>query len=173
VSESDTSGYSLEQIDTSWTAVNDATLVFVVDDDRVLLIRKKRGLGAGKINGPGGKVDPGETALACARREVKEELCIDIHDLTNVGRLRFQFVDNYSIDVQIYIATRFDGEPTETDEAIPLWFNINEIPYNEMWEDDRIWLPQVLGGKNVDGRFVFDGDKMLEHDVVFTSTDRA
>lgn len=39
-----------------------ATLMFVIDEARgeVLLIRKKRGLGAGKINGPGGKIDPGK-----------------------------------------------------------------------------------------------------------------
>ena len=51
-----------------------ATLCYLLKDDEVLLIRKKRGIGAGKINGPGGKVDPGETPLEAAVRETREEV---------------------------------------------------------------------------------------------------
>ena len=47
-----------------------ATLLFLRKDDQILLIRKKRGLGKGKINGPGGRLDPGETLAECAVREV-------------------------------------------------------------------------------------------------------
>ena len=59
---------------TSWRAVDPATLVFVIKGDRILLIRKKRGLGAGKVNGPGGRLEAGETFGQCAVREVQEEL---------------------------------------------------------------------------------------------------
>ena len=159
--------YTLEQIDSSWQAVHKATLIFVVQSGKVLLIRKKRGLGAGKINGPGGKLDAGETPQQCAHREVAEELCIDVDESTDVGRLRFQFIDGYSIDVQVFVATAFQGTPTETDEALPLWFKLSDIPYNEMWADDRIWLPRVLAGEGVDGRFIFDDDKLLKHEVQF------
>lgn len=165
--------YSLEQIDAHWHAVHRATLIFVVQAGRVLLIRKKRGLGAGKINGPGGKLDAGETAQQCAHREISEELCVDVEQSVDVGRLRFQFLDNYSIDVQVFIATEFLGTPTETDEAIPLWFKLDDIPFNEMWADDQIWLPRILesglAGERVDGRFIFDDDRLLEHDVVFAT----
>jgi len=161
--------YSLEQIDENWSAVDTATLVFVLDGDRVLLIRKKRGLGAGKINGPGGKLEPGETAAQCAVREVKEELCIAITDPRPMGELRFQFIDGYSIHVHVYLVEGFNGEPTETDEAIPLWFTRNSIPYREMWADDAIWLPKVLDGHTVEGRFVFAKDIMLAHEVIFGS----
>jgi len=168
--------YCLEQINTQWQAVDKATLLFVVQNGKVLLIRKKRGLGAGKINGPGGKLDPFETAHQCAIREVQEELCISVNDALDVGRLRFQFIDAYSIDVQVFVATQFTGTPTETDEAIPLWFALDDVPYDEMWADDCIWLPRILAatdklggeqlGERIDGRFIFDGDRLLEHDVV-------
>jgi len=161
--------YSLEQIDANWQAVDKATLIFVVQDNTVLLIRKKRGLGAGKINGPGGKHESGESAQQCAHREIKEELCIDVAQSTNAGRLRFQFIDAYSIDVQVFITTDYQGTPTETEEAVPLWFQIQDIPYDQMWADDRIWLPRVLAGESVDGRFIFDDDKLLEHSVVSVS----
>jgi len=163
-----TSTYTLSDIDDDWRAVHKATLLFVVQDEKVLLIRKKRGLGAGKINGPGGKLDAGETSQQCAHREIHEELCVVVKESVSAGRLRFQFVDNYSIDVQVFLATDFEGVPTETEEAIPLWFNKQDIPYDEMWADDVIWLPRVLAGEQVNGRFVFDDDVMLEHDVEFS-----
>jgi len=138
--------YSLNKIDSTWRAVHKATLLFVVQQNQVLLIRKKTGLGAGKINGPGGKREQGESAQQCAHREIKEELCIDVAESIDSGRLRFQFIDGYSIDVQVFIATQFQGTPTETFEAAPLWFDVADIPYEQMWADDRIWLPRVLAG---------------------------
>ena len=90
--------YSIDDIDDHWTAVDCATLLFVCLDNRVLLIRKKRGLGAGKINGPGGKLEPGESPVACAVREVEEELGISPLAPQARGRLRFQFIDGYSIN---------------------------------------------------------------------------
>ena len=44
----------------TWQGEMLATLMFIIQDGRILLIEKKRGLGAGKINGPGGKIEPGE-----------------------------------------------------------------------------------------------------------------
>lgn len=44
------------------------TLVLVVQPGRVLLGMKKRGFGAGKWNGFGGKVQPGETIEQAAHR---------------------------------------------------------------------------------------------------------
>jgi 8-oxo-dGTP diphosphatase len=157
----------LESMDwRTWRARDLATLVFVVRDGQVLLIRKKRGLGAGKINGPGGRLDPGETPAACAAREVREELRVDPIGLRAAGELRFQFADGYSIHVHVFRAHDLAGTPTETDEAVPLWTPLDEMPYEEMWADDRIWLPHLLAGRRFDGWFVFDGDRMLAHRVL-------
>ena len=152
---------------TNWTPRIIANLCFILDEGRVLLIRKKRGLGAGKINGPGGKLDPGESALDSAVREVQEELGITPLNLEDRGVLYFQFVDGLSLHCTVFIARGFTGEPVETAEAIPLWFPIDEVPYGEMWEDDQHWLPQVLAGASFDGWFEFDGDKMLSKRVEF------
>jgi 8-oxo-dGTP diphosphatase len=142
-----------------------ATLVFIVRGDEILLMRKKRGLGAGKINGPGGRLEPGEDVLACAIREVQEELCITPRELRFAGENTFVFVDGYSIHVSVYVATAFDGTPTETDEAAPLWFPKDAIPYDEMWEDDRLWLPLALAGTPFTARWIFDGDRMLDWEM--------
>jgi 8-oxo-dGTP diphosphatase len=140
-------------------------LVFVMRGDQVLLIRKLRGLGAGKINGPGGRLEPGETALDCARREVEEELCVTPLGLQQRGELKFQFVDGHSIHGFVFTASGCLGEPQSTEEAIPIWTNRNAIPYAEMWADDRLWMPLLLEGRYFWGRFLFGGDEMLEHEL--------
>jgi 8-oxo-dGTP diphosphatase len=149
----------------SWVARDLATLVFVVRDGEILLIDKKTGLGKGKVNGPGGKVDPGETAEACAVRECNEELGITVSNLEYCGEHRFQFVDDYSIHVWVYRTRDYAGEPVETREAKPLWVALDAIPYEKMWEDDRLWLPMVLSGERFQSRWIFDGDTMLDHDI--------
>src|SRR6478672_5496100 len=106
---------------TNWQPRERANLCFIVKAGRVLLIRKKRGLGAGKINGPGGKLEPGETALASAIREAQEEVGVTPLHLSARGNLRFQFADGYSLECAVFIATDLVGEPVETDEAAPFW----------------------------------------------------
>lgn len=149
----------------TWTPRERAILCFIVQDGRVLLIRKKRGLGAGKINGPGGKLEPGETTLEAAIRETREEIGVTPRQLEERGTLHFQFVDGYSLHCVVFIALGFDGEPIETAEAVPLWFPLEEIPFDEMWADDQHWLPDALRGRSFDGWFVFDDDVMLSKEI--------
>ncbi|MGK7911079.1 MAG: 8-oxo-dGTP diphosphatase [Synechococcus sp.] len=140
-----------------------ATLVFAIRQEEILLIRKLRGLGAGKINGPGGRLEPDESLLDCAIREVQEELKVTPTGLEYGGEIRFQFVDGYSLHVHCYRAADIIGEPQKTDEAIPLWTALNAIPYDDMWDDDRIWLPLLIEKQPFSGRFLFEGDLLLEH----------
>ena len=91
----------------------------------MLLIRKKRGLGAGKINGPGGKIEPGETALASAIRETQEEIGVTPLGVEERGVLHFQFTDGYSLHCTVFVARDFEGEPIETAEALPMWFPVD------------------------------------------------
>lgn len=143
--------------------------MFVVEDSRVLLIRKKRGLGAGNINGPGGKLDPGETPEQCAIRETQEELCITPTQVRYGGELFFHAEDKMpNIHGYVYVATGYRGTPTETDEAIPIWTQLDDIPFEEMWQDDRFWLPQVLAGQSVKGWFSFEGEQLLDYKVEFS-----
>ncbi len=149
-----------------WQPRDVATLLFILEGDQVLLIRKKRGLGAGKINAPGGRLEAGETALAAAIREVEEEVCVTPLEVAARGSLSFQFTDGYALQAYLYVAAGYRGTPRETDEAIPYWFDQRALPFAEMWADDALWLPEVLAGRTVTGRFVFEGEAMLDHSLV-------
>ncbi|TAN37083.1 MAG: 8-oxo-dGTP diphosphatase [Verrucomicrobia bacterium] len=150
---------------TNWQPKERATLLFVLRDSQVLLIHKKRGLGAGKINAPGGRLENGETPLAAAIRETQEEICVTPTGVAPAGELLFQFVDGFSIHGYVFTATGYTGEPQETGEAIPTWVAADALPYHRMWADDRVWMPLLLQGKKFTGRFLFDGDLMLGCEV--------
>lgn len=151
---------------TSWSPGIRATLMFVIRDGRILLIEKKRGLGAGKVNGPGGKIDPGETPLEAAVRETREELGILPLTPRKVGELWFAMSDVPHILCHVFRAEDFTGEPVETDEAVPLWTDLGAIPYDRMWEDDIHWLPLLIRGGTFHGRFSFEGETLLGRELI-------
>lgn len=155
------------EIFTDWKPNMVANLVFLTRGAEVLLIHKKTGLGKGKINGPGGKLEPSETAVEAAVREVKEELHLTVGELEEMGRLHFDFVDGLKLHCTVFHGTEFSGIPTETREAKPEWFRFEEVPYDRMWADDRHWLPQMLEGQKFDAWFRFDGEEMLWREVRF------
>lgn len=157
---------TLTDIDwTAWTPTMRGTLMFVIGGGQALLIRKKRGLGAGKINAPGGKIDPGETPLQAAIRETEEEVGVTPLDPEERGELSFQFVDGLRLHVRVFVSTGWIGEPRESDEAIPLWTPLDAMPYDEMWADDRVWVPELLADRRFSLRALFDGDEMLDHTI--------
>lgn len=139
----------------------EATLCQVIWDGKLLLQRKSAGrFGEGKWNGPGGKVQEGETPLQCVIREVQEETGLTIRDPVYMGVNEFYFGQEKAPDwlVHVYVAECFTGALRPSEEGELRWFSLGEIPYGEMWQDDTYWLPVVLGGKRIEGRFVFTGD---------------
>lgn len=149
----------------TWTPRDVAVLLFVIRGGEALLIRKKRGLGAGKINAPGGHIEPGESPEEAAIRETREEVGVTPAAPRRRGHLRFQFTDGYGLECHVLSADSCEGEVRETDEAIPLWTPLDALPFGEMWADDRLWIPLMLAGRLFCGRFVFEGDAMLDHEL--------
>lgn len=143
------------------------TLCLIQKDDKILLGMAKRGKGEGKWNGFGGKVEIGETIEDATKREVLEESGITVSDIEKVGVLDFTLPDEEKIwQVHIFKATDFMGEPTETDEMEPQWFNVEEIPFELMWPDDVYWFPLFLAGKKFEGKFVFNDKYIItEHEL--------
>lgn len=143
------------------------TLTIIHQQPRVLLGLKKRGFGAGRWNGFGGKVAAGEPIEAAAARELQEEAGIAAVQLEKVGLIQFEFSgDPEILEVHIFRAEEFLGTPTESEEMKPQWFGVDAIPFNEMWPDDIYWLPLLLAGKKFKGKFLFDGpDTIIEQQL--------
>lgn len=137
-------------------------LCFIIQDGKILLAKKKRGFGKGWWNGVGGKVNENEEVVEAVQREAQEEAGIVPQDPTFCGTLRFSFEDG-TPDWQLHVfrAEEFDGEPQESEEMSPQWFDLKEIPYEEMWVDDHHWLPLLLEGKRFEGRFHLHDHKTI------------
>ena len=149
----------------AWQAKEEAVICYVRDNDRVLLMHKKTGLGKGKINAPGGRIEDGETPEEAAVRETLEEVRINPLKPEKRVELFFQFKTGYSLHGHVFFSEAFEGEPEETEEAAPFWVPLGDIPYDRMWADDRVWLPEALEGKTLKGYFIFDGNEMVSYRI--------
>ncbi len=149
----------------AWEPKETAVICYIFKDDKVLLINKKTGLGAGKVNAPGGRIEPAEMAMEAAVREVQEETGLTPRGLKEVAQLSFIFIDGYSLKGIVYFADDCTGKMGETEEADPFWQSVDQIPYDKMWEDDKLWLPPAMDGKYIKGHFIFDGEKMLSQAI--------
>lgn len=144
------------------------TLCLVVQDERILLGMKKRGFGEGRWNGFGGKVEERETIEEATIRETREECGVLIQKMEKVGIHEFEFFDKPDeiLEVHVFRADEWTGEPRETEEMRPRWFMFSDIPYETMWPDDIYWYPLFLSGKKFRTRFLFgEGDSVKEKSV--------
>uniref|UniRef100_G1LAD2 Oxidized purine nucleoside triphosphate hydrolase n=2 Tax=Ailuropoda melanoleuca TaxID=9646 RepID=G1LAD2_AILME len=138
------------------------TLVLVLQSQRVLLGMKKRGFGAGRWNGFGGKVQDGETIEDGAKRELQEESGLTVEALHKVGHIVFEFVGEPELmDVHIFCTDSVQGTPVESDEMRPQWFQLDQIPFADMWPDDSYWFPLLLQKKKFHGYFKFQGPNTI------------
>ena len=145
--------------------MNEATLCLLLDDTPpgyLLLGRKKRGFGQGKYVGFGGKIEPGETIVETAIRELAKEtgICVAHTDLERVAHLTFLFPARPAWNhlVHVFLAQRWKGQPTESREVRPAWFPLDALPYSQMWDDASHWLPPLLSGQHIRGQFIFNED---------------
>lgn len=140
------------------------TLLFCLKEEEILLAMKKEGFGAGKWNGFGGKLEPGEDIFVGTVRETKEEstLIVKKEDILQVAHVHFYFAGKHKIECYVFTTRKWEGEPQETREMRPQWFKISKIPYDEMWAADRVWVPKIIDGKKIKARVYFNesGNKM-------------
>ena len=128
----------------------------------VLLGEKKKGLGLGKMVGPGGKLEPGESPEQAVVREVLEEsgLSVRQQDLMPLGRIRYEFPHRpaWSQTSWVFATHVWQGDIIESDELLLHWHPVDGIPFDRMWDDARHWLPDALNGIWCERRFVFGPD---------------
>lgn len=149
--------------------MRELTILFLVRDDQILLAMKKRGFGAGRYNGVGGKVEPNESIEQAARRECQEEIDVTPGEIDKVAEITFDEQHQgvrEELRAHVFICRDWSGKPSESEEMAPTWFAQSEIPYEQMWADDPYWLPEVLAGKRLRCHFTLDAnDQMTAHEV--------
>jgi len=145
------------------------TLLLVIKDEQILLAQKKRSFGEGKFNGVGGKVEVGETIEEAMIRETKEEIGIVPIDYTQRATIYFdEYVKGEQMQVvmNLFVAKDFEGQLQESDEMRPEWFALDNIPFEKMFPDDKLWMPILLEGKNFEGYFKFDENfNLLSYEI--------
>jgi mutator protein MutT len=146
------------------------TLLFLVRGNQVLLAMKKRGFGAGRLNGVGGKIEENESIEQALVRESQEEIGITPTNFEKMAEINFDeyFKDEPAImNVHVFIAQEWVNEPTESEEMSPQWFDKDKLPFDNMWPDDIYWLPLVLDNKKLKAQFKLDkNDKITSHNII-------
>lgn len=148
------------------------TLCIVHQGNRVLLGMKKRGFGAGRFNGFGGKVEERESIEEAVVRETVEEAGITPLDPLKLGIIEFFFIETGdTLQVHIFKSKDFEGTVGESEEMCPEWFAVDEIPFEKMWKDDIFWFPLFLENKLFKGRFSFDrNDSIVNYTLTEVKT---
>jgi ADP-ribose pyrophosphatase YjhB (NUDIX family) len=110
----------------------------VVKNGRVLMARRGTQPGYGIWSIPGGAVRLGEDLKSAARREIKEELGIEV-ELTDVTEILERVTRDAEDRIQYhyvvidYLARHVSGEPTPSPEALEVrWIAPEEFPQYEI-----------------------------------------
>ncbi len=144
-------------------------VVFIREGGNLLLAKKKRSIGIGKWNGPGGKIEPGEKPHEAMVRECEEEIGITPTKYYRAAEIKlheFYEGEPHHIFAHAFVCDDWLGEPIETEEMAPRWFAINQLPYDQMWSDDPHWLPKILEGKLLKAEFWLDqSDNVTKYNV--------
>jgi 8-oxo-dGTP pyrophosphatase MutT (NUDIX family) len=153
-----------------------AALGFLIRENKgsreLLLAMKKRGFGQGKWNGAGGRFDSKKDGdiFDTTIREIEEEIGVKVKDVEKVAILNFHYPYLRNTEkewsVHVFLTKNWQGKPRESEEMRPKWFKIDEIPFDEMWPDDRFWLPKILAGEKIIADFVFKkGEIISSHNI--------
>lgn len=144
------------------TPLSPRTDVFLIQGDQVLLGFKKTGFGKGNYVGIGGKIEEGETIEQAAKREVFEEVGVKVSTITARGTVAYYFPkESWNLKIHAFIATEWEGELRETEEIKPVWFPINKMPFDRMWDDAKYWIPRVLEGQIVKDEYLYNEEMLV------------
>lgn len=148
-----------------------ATLCYVRSHGQTLMlhrIKRANDMHAGKWNGLGGKLLPGETPEACAIREVQEESGLTMVDPILRGILTFPgFANDDDWYTFVFVAHAFHGALVDCDEGVLRWIDDQQLLDLNLWEGDRIFLPWLDRDEFFSGRFTYVNNVLTEHAVVF------
>ena len=117
-------------------------LIFLRRGERWLLIRgaADKRLWAGKYNGLGGHIEPGEDPLSAARRELNEETGLQAETLRLCGVAAIDTQNNPGVGLYIFYGTSSQGQLQPSAEGELEWLSTAELAGRPLVED----LPLLL-----------------------------
>ncbi len=144
-------------------------LVFLTRDDEVLLLRgaADKKLWAGKYNGLGGHIEPGETPHQAAIREVEEEAGLIVNVLTLRAVIHVTlasapgvpFGSAHGVLFFVFTGAAPPGELRASNEGAPVWVARSDVANLPLVEDLPELLPRVLEpGPLIYGNYTFSAD---------------
>jgi 8-oxo-dGTP diphosphatase len=129
-----------------WNNPAPTASVLILKRGRVLLVRRAFAPSRGAWDIPGGFIEPGETAEAAARREVREELGIDVRLGGVVGIFPDVYGPQRMPSLNIYFLGRLGREgspPRAGDDASSFaWFPLSAVPRRLAFKNNREALRQ-------------------------------
>lgn len=143
-----------------------STLIYVEQDGRYLMLHrvKKQGdINKDKWIGVGGKFEPGETALDCAKREMAEETGLIAEKLDYRGIVYFESDLYESEEMHLFTCRAFSGALHECDEGTLEWVDKRKIYSLNLWEGDRLFLKKLAADAPFFRlRLRYEGDTLAE-----------
>lgn len=110
--------------------------------------------------------------MDAAIRECKEEVGISPLSLKQKGVIYFHYKNNPDWDNECHVFTSENEDDVtmdkiqESEEMLPKWFDVNEIPFEGMWEDSKIWFKPLIAREDVHYEFFFDGEKLQSYNKI-------
>lgn len=104
--------------------------IMIMDNDKVLLGKRKKCYGEDTWSFPGGHLEFGESLIEAAKREVKEETGLDVDELEFISLNNDIMYGRHAVTIG-FKANKFFGEvkSSEPDKFNEInWVNINELP---------------------------------------------
>ncbi len=148
-----------------------ATLCYIRQDGKTLMIhrvKKQNDIHAGKWNGLGGKVEPGETPEECARREIREESGLNIEKLELKGFLTFpKFSANEDWYAFVFTAQGVCGTLIDSNEGELKWIADDDLLDLELWDGDRFFIPWLDQPGFFSAKFIYQNGTLLDHYAEF------
>lgn len=106
----------------------------IIQDNRILLIKRAADPGKGQWAIPGGRIDQNEDAIQCLKREMKEETNLEIEPLAFIGLYSDPKRDPRGVIAAAYLCKIVSGKLQHGDDAGEAkWFSLSSLP--KLWAD--------------------------------------
>lgn len=125
-------------------------VIFEVDptkslpEKNILLVQRAKGdSGEGLWEFPGGKIEYGESAVQALRREIDEELNLQIEIIDSLGLLEHQYPKT-RVRLEIFLTQLKAGDLILREHQALKWIKPHEIIESELLEADRPFVQRLL-----------------------------